>query len=236
VQARADSSRVCWARGILDGCAPSSYDPRPLSHSPSSSDGPPRSSKQEHINTGKGEAAAIEARAAATASAIRNVAAAIQSNGGHEASAYRVAEQYIHAFGGLAQGSNTLVVPANTADVGSMVAQAMSIYRGLTPDAAAARASTAANGADGVCPPCNVCDVCNVCNVGDGVESARYRIAAHVHSSRDATCDVPLATPALHPRHVALLPAHHRLPITTTDHYRYGRRGGQHECAERLLG
>ena len=83
---------------------------------------------QEHINTGKGEAAAIEAKAAATASAIRAVAIAMQRSGGQEATAYRVAEQYIHAFGGLVQGSNTLVVPANSADVGSMVAQAFSIY------------------------------------------------------------------------------------------------------------
>ena len=66
---------------------------------------------------------------------LRAVAAAIQSSGGQEASAYRVAEQYVQAFGGLAQGSNTLVVPANSADVGSMVSQAMAIYRGLTPEA-----------------------------------------------------------------------------------------------------
>lgn len=51
------------------------------------------------------------------------MAAAIRSGGGQDASAYRVAEQYIAAFGSLAQGSNTLVVPANASDVGAMVAQ-----------------------------------------------------------------------------------------------------------------
>lgn len=62
-------------------------------------------------------------QAEATAAAIKAVAAAIRSDGGHEASSYRVAEQYIAAFGRLAQGSNTLVVPANSSDVGAMVAQ-----------------------------------------------------------------------------------------------------------------
>ena len=63
-------------------------------------------------------------QAGATAKAIESLAAAMSKGGGRDASALRVAEQYISAFGKLAQGGNTLVVPANTADVGSMVAQA----------------------------------------------------------------------------------------------------------------
>ena len=79
---------------------------------------------QERINIGRGEASAIEANADASAKAIKALAAAISAGGGMEASSLRVAEQYISAFGCLAKGGNTLVVPANTADVGSMVAQA----------------------------------------------------------------------------------------------------------------
>ena len=40
-----------------------------------------------------------------------------------------VAEQYVAAFKALAASGSTVVVPANTGDVGSMVAQAMAIYR-----------------------------------------------------------------------------------------------------------
>jgi hypothetical protein len=39
-----------------------------------------------------------------------------------------VAEKYITAFGQIAKESNTILLPANVGDAGSMVAQAMSIY------------------------------------------------------------------------------------------------------------
>src|SRR5918995_5722425 len=45
--------------------------------------------------------------------------------GGQEAVQLRVAEQYIGQFGELAKKSNTIVLPANVADVGSMIAMAM---------------------------------------------------------------------------------------------------------------
>jgi hypothetical protein len=38
-----------------------------------------------------------------------------------------VAEQYIGQFGELAKKSNTIVLPANVADVGSMIALAMKV-------------------------------------------------------------------------------------------------------------
>jgi hypothetical protein len=41
----------------------------------------------------------------------------------------RVAEQYVTQFGELARGSSTLVLPANVADVGSMVALAMTAIK-----------------------------------------------------------------------------------------------------------
>jgi len=85
--------------------------------------------KQQQINEAEGQAAAILAVADATAEGIRKVAAAIQMSGGFEAVQLRVAEQYIGRFGELAKASNTLVLPANVADVGSMVALAMNMIR-----------------------------------------------------------------------------------------------------------
>jgi regulator of protease activity HflC (stomatin/prohibitin superfamily) len=81
--------------------------------------------KQQQINEAEGEAAAIMAVATATAEGIRRVAEAIKLPGGYEAVQLRVAEQYIAEFGELAKSSNTLVLPANVADVGSMIALAM---------------------------------------------------------------------------------------------------------------
>jgi regulator of protease activity HflC (stomatin/prohibitin superfamily) len=85
--------------------------------------------KQQQINEAEGQAAAIMAVATATAEGIRRVAEAIKVPGGYEAVQLRVAEQYIGQFGELAKKSNTLVLPANVADVGSMIALAMAAVR-----------------------------------------------------------------------------------------------------------
>ena len=81
--------------------------------------------KLQQINEAEGEAAAITAVATATAEGIRRVAEAIKLPGGAEAVQLRVAEQYIGQFGELAKKGNTIVLPANVADVGSMIALAM---------------------------------------------------------------------------------------------------------------
>jgi regulator of protease activity HflC (stomatin/prohibitin superfamily) len=81
--------------------------------------------KQQQINEAEGQAQAILAVASATAEGIRRVAESITLPGGYEAVQLRVAEQYIAEFGELAKASNTLVLPANVADVGSMIALAM---------------------------------------------------------------------------------------------------------------
>ncbi len=81
--------------------------------------------KTQQINEAEGQAAAITSVATATAAGIRSVADAIKLPGGQEAVQLRVAEQYIGQFGELAKKSNTIVLPANVADVGSMIAMAM---------------------------------------------------------------------------------------------------------------
>jgi len=83
--------------------------------------------RQQQINEAEGQASAIMAVATATAEGIRRVAEAIKLPGGFEAVQLRVAEQYIGQFGELAKSSNTLVLPANVADVGSMIALAMKV-------------------------------------------------------------------------------------------------------------
>jgi regulator of protease activity HflC (stomatin/prohibitin superfamily) len=85
--------------------------------------------QQQQINEAQGQANAILAVAAATAEGIRKVAESVHAEGGIEALQLRVAEQYIQQFGNLAKASTTLVLPANAADVGSMVALAMQVLR-----------------------------------------------------------------------------------------------------------
>lgn len=85
--------------------------------------------KQSAINRAQGEAEAIKAVATATAQAIQQVALAIQSPGGMDAVNLKVAEKYVEAFGKIAKEGNTLILPGNLADMGAMVATAMSIVK-----------------------------------------------------------------------------------------------------------
>jgi regulator of protease activity HflC (stomatin/prohibitin superfamily) len=83
--------------------------------------------KQQQINEAEGQAKAILEVATATAEGIRRVAETIRLDGGYEAVQLRVAEQYVHQFGQLAQKSTTLVLPASVSDVAGMIAMAMQV-------------------------------------------------------------------------------------------------------------
>ena len=85
--------------------------------------------KQAEINNAQGQAAAILAIAEANAKAIRQVAEAIEAPGGLQSVNFKIAEQYVAAFGNLAVKSNTMILPANAADVAGMIATAMSVIR-----------------------------------------------------------------------------------------------------------
>jgi hypothetical protein len=64
------------------------------------------------------------------------VAESIQLPGGYEAVQLRVAEQYIGKFGELANATDTtMIVPANVADVASMMSLAMKVV-GRSPEGA----------------------------------------------------------------------------------------------------
>ncbi|OGT88351.1 MAG: stomatin 2 [Gammaproteobacteria bacterium RIFOXYA12_FULL_61_12] len=85
--------------------------------------------KQAAINQAQGEATAVITVAEATAQAINQIAQAIQSPGGMDAVNLKVAEKYVEAFAGVAKQGNTLILPGNMAEMGSMVAAAMSILK-----------------------------------------------------------------------------------------------------------
>jgi len=93
--------------------------------------------RQQQVNEAEGAAAAITGIATATAAGIRSVAESIQSPGGFEAVQLRVAEQYIGQFGNIAREGTTMVLPANAADVGSMIALAMNVIGRGKPEAPA---------------------------------------------------------------------------------------------------
>lgn len=86
--------------------------------------------KVAQINRAQGEAEALRLVAQASADAIRTIAAAIQEPGGSEAVNLKVAEQYVEAFSKLAKENNTLIMPANVADLGGLVSAGMSIVQG----------------------------------------------------------------------------------------------------------
>lgn len=85
--------------------------------------------KVAQINRAQGEAEALRLVAQASADAIRMVAEAIRQPGGNEAVNLKVAEQYVEAFAKLAKEGNTLIMPANVADIGSLVAAGMSVVK-----------------------------------------------------------------------------------------------------------
>ncbi|HEY1058689.1 MAG TPA: stomatin-like protein [Limnobacter sp.] len=81
------------------------------------------------INKAQGDAVAITEIANATAEALRKVAAAVNEPGGIQAVNLKVAEQYIEAFSKVAKEGNTLILPGDLSNMGSMVATAMQVIQ-----------------------------------------------------------------------------------------------------------
>src|SRR5229473_6007572 len=88
--------------------------------------------KQQNINEAEGQASAILSVATATAEGIRRVAEAMKIPGGAEAMQLRIAEAYIKQFGELAKSGTSMIVPANVADISSMIATAMGVMKTTT--------------------------------------------------------------------------------------------------------
>merc|ERR1711953_134194 len=87
--------------------------------------------KQQLINEAQGAAEAVVAAGKARAQSIELVSKALGQTNGSNAASLAVAEKYVTAFQELARTNNTLILPSNTGDVSSMVAQAMGIYNQL---------------------------------------------------------------------------------------------------------
>ncbi len=83
---------------------------------------------QKRINEATGKASEIEQVAKATANGIRAIALAINEQGGKDAVNLRIAEQYLKEFGKLAKESNTMIMPANLADISSVIATATKVF------------------------------------------------------------------------------------------------------------
>ena len=95
--------------------------------------------KQAAINRAQGEATALRLIAEANAAAVRAVGEAISDKGGMDAANLKVAQEYVAAFGRLAKDSNTLIVPANAADVASLITTAMTVLDKTRQTQAAAK-------------------------------------------------------------------------------------------------
>jgi len=78
--------------------------------------------KQKQINEAEGRAKEIELIANATAEGLQKIALAIKEEGGLEAMNLRIAEQYVKEFGNLAKTNNTMIIPAELANIGGAVA------------------------------------------------------------------------------------------------------------------
>jgi regulator of protease activity HflC (stomatin/prohibitin superfamily) len=84
--------------------------------------------KLRRINEAAGRASEIEQVAIATANGLRAIANAISDDNGLNAVNLRIAEQYLNAFGNLAKQNNTIILPANLADIAGVVATATSVF------------------------------------------------------------------------------------------------------------
>lgn len=88
-------------------------------------------SRQQQINEAEGRASAILAVAKATADGLKMVSDVLKSPGGADAAKLRVAEEYVKQFGELARKSTTMIVPANAAEISSMLATAFSVFENV---------------------------------------------------------------------------------------------------------
>lgn len=76
---------------------------------------------QKRINEAEGRAQEILKIATATANGIREIANAINDEGGINAVNLRIAEQYINEFGKLAKENNTIIIPSNLSDIAGLI-------------------------------------------------------------------------------------------------------------------
>lgn len=79
--------------------------------------------KEKRVNEAEGRAAEIRALASATAASLKRVAQAMETEGGEDAVALQIAEQYIQELGKLARSDTSVVLPADLSDLRGMLDQ-----------------------------------------------------------------------------------------------------------------
>lgn len=84
--------------------------------------------KMKRINEAEGRGQEIERVAMATAKGIREIADAINQEGGMDAVNLRIAEAYLLEFGKLAKLNNTMIIPSELSNVASMVASIGKVF------------------------------------------------------------------------------------------------------------
>jgi len=90
--------------------------------------------KQKMINEAEGRAAEIERVATATAQGLKEIAVAINEEGGISAVNLRIAEQYLKEFGNLAKTNNSLIIPSNLSDIAGIIASASTVLKSTKGD------------------------------------------------------------------------------------------------------
>ena len=85
--------------------------------------------KMKRINEAEGRAREISLVAEANAEALRKIAAAISAEGGINAVNMNLAQQYLGEFGKLAKTGNTMIIPADLANVAGVVKSITSVIK-----------------------------------------------------------------------------------------------------------
>lgn len=85
--------------------------------------------RQRRINEAEGRAQEIRLVAEAQAAGIRKVAEAISDQGGAAAVNMQLGQQYLTEFGKLARQNNTMIIPADLANVAGVIKAATSVIK-----------------------------------------------------------------------------------------------------------
>lgn len=86
------------------------------------------SDKRAAILRAEAEAESTLLKANATAEAIEIVGKKVTEEGGSSAASLRVAEQYVHEFGKIAQKGNIVLLGSDAGEISSMVARSMAVF------------------------------------------------------------------------------------------------------------
>lgn len=118
VQMKAErEKRAAIARSLGDMESKINYSQAEMEEAINRSEG----QKEKSINEAEGRASEIKSLAKSTAEGLRNVASAVESSGGEDALALRIAEAYISELQKLARKGTKLMVPLDLSDMNGVM-------------------------------------------------------------------------------------------------------------------